>query len=73
MFLRVWIINLVVVSWNIYSIGNTWVEARHSGGWIRFVVWAGAFMTTINRTDLEFDHCRSVSRHHVRLVNTHRV
>lgn len=42
--------NLIIVSWNIYAIGNTWVEGRHSGGWMRFVVWAGAIMTAMGLT-----------------------
>lgn len=46
----IWVFNLIIVAWNIYTIGNTWVEARHASGWMRFVVWAGAFMTAMGLT-----------------------
>jgi len=45
-----WIFNLGVCIWNIYAIGNTWVEARHAGGWMNFAVWSGAIVTALGLT-----------------------
>ena len=45
-----WIFNLGICLWNIYAIGNTWVEARHAGGWMNFLVWSGAIVTALGLT-----------------------
>lgn len=40
----VWFLNVGISFWNAYAVGNAWVEAKHAGGWRRFVTWMGAIM-----------------------------
>jgi hypothetical protein len=41
----VWVLNLALSLWNAYAVGRAWVEARHAGGWPRFMAWMGAVMS----------------------------
>jgi hypothetical protein len=41
----VWVLNFAISIWNAYSVGKVWVEARHEGGWHRFMCWMGAVMS----------------------------
>jgi hypothetical protein len=41
----VWILNLGISLWNAYAVGKCWVEAKHAGGWPRFMAWMGAVMS----------------------------
>jgi hypothetical protein len=40
-----WMFILGINAWNIYAIGNSWVEARISGGWRSMAMWLGAAFT----------------------------
>ena len=46
----VWVLNLAISFWNAYAVGNAWVEAKHAGGWRRFIAWMGAVMADIGFT-----------------------
>ena len=37
-------LNVAISLWNAYATGKCWVEARHAGGWPRFMAWMGATM-----------------------------
>jgi len=41
----VWILNLAISGWNAYACGCAWAEAKHYGGWPRFMCWMGAIMS----------------------------
>lgn len=41
----VWVVNFGISIWNAYAVGKAWVETKYSGGWARFVAWAGAVMS----------------------------
>jgi hypothetical protein len=41
----VWVLNFGISIWNAYAVGKVWVEARHAGGWRRFMCWMGAVMS----------------------------
>jgi hypothetical protein len=41
----VWVVNFGISIWNAYAVGKAWVETKYSGGWPRFVAWAGAVMS----------------------------
>lgn len=41
----VWVVNFGISVWNAYAVGKAWVETKYSGGWPRFVAWAGAVMS----------------------------
>jgi hypothetical protein len=45
LFALVWIINFGISIWNAYAVGKVWVDARHEGGWHRFMCWMGAIMS----------------------------
>ena len=45
MFALVWVLNFGISIWNAYAVGKVWVEARHAGGWRRFMCWMGAVMS----------------------------
>ena len=45
LFALVWVLNFAISVWNAYSVGKVWVEARHEGGWHRFMCWMGAVMS----------------------------
>lgn len=34
----VWILNFLILLWDLYAVGTTWTEAKHAGGWMKFVV-----------------------------------
>jgi hypothetical protein len=44
----IWILNLAVNGWNIYAIGNSWIEARISGGFRRLTMWLGATLVAVS-------------------------
>jgi len=44
------VLNLGISFWNAYAVGTTWVEAKHAGGYRRFITWCGAIMTDIGFT-----------------------
>jgi hypothetical protein len=46
----VWILNFGIAAWNAYAVGKVWVEARHEGGWHRFMCWMGAVMSACGFT-----------------------
>jgi hypothetical protein len=50
LFALVWVLNFGISVWNAYAVGKVWVEARHAGGWHRFVCWAGAVMSATGFT-----------------------
>jgi hypothetical protein len=37
--------NFGISIWNAYAVGKVWVEAKHEGGWHRFMCWMGAIMS----------------------------
>jgi hypothetical protein len=41
----IWVLNFVISIWNAYACGKAWVEAKHAGGWPRFMCWMGALMS----------------------------
>jgi hypothetical protein len=45
LFALVWVLNFGISIWNAYAVGKVWVEARHAGGWHRFMCWMGAVMS----------------------------
>jgi hypothetical protein len=45
LFALVWVLNFGIAVWNAYAVGKVWVEARHEGGWHRFMCWMGAVMS----------------------------
>ena len=45
LFALVWVLNLAASVWNAYAVGKVWVDARHAGGWQRFMCWMGAVMS----------------------------
>jgi len=45
LFALVWVLNFAISVWNAYAVGKVWVEARHAGGWHRFMCWMGAIMS----------------------------
>ncbi len=45
LFALVWVLNFGISIWNAYAVGKVWVEARHEGGWHRFMCWMGAIMS----------------------------
>jgi hypothetical protein len=45
LFALVWVLNFGISVWNAYAVGKVWVEARHAGGWHRFMCWMGAVMS----------------------------
>jgi hypothetical protein len=45
LFALVWVLNFAISVWNAYAVGKVWVEARHEGGWHRFMCWMGAIMS----------------------------
>jgi hypothetical protein len=45
LFALVWVLNFGISVWNAYAVGKVWVEARHEGGWHRFMCWMGAVMS----------------------------
>ncbi len=45
LFALVWVLNFAISVWNAYAVGKVWVEARHEGGWHRFMCWMGAVMS----------------------------
>lgn len=46
----VWCLNLGISIWNVYVVGSAWVEAKHAGGWHRFMAWMGAIMADVGFT-----------------------
>jgi hypothetical protein len=49
-FALVWVLNFGIAVWNAYAVGKVWVEARHAGGWHRFMCWMGAVMSACGFT-----------------------
>lgn len=49
-FTLVWVVNFALSVWNAYAVGRVWVEAKHAGGWPRFVCWMGAVMSAAGFT-----------------------
>lgn len=45
LFALVWILNFAISVWNAYAVGKVWVDARHAGGYRRFMCWMGAVMS----------------------------
>lgn len=45
LFALVWVMNFAISIWNAYAVGKVWVDARHAGGWRRFMCWMGAIMS----------------------------
>ena len=45
LFALVWVLNFGISVWNAYAVGKVWIEARHAGGWHRFMCWMGAVMS----------------------------
>ncbi|MFA4873623.1 MAG: hypothetical protein WC659_06905 [Patescibacteria group bacterium] len=43
----IWMLNLGISIWNNWVTGQVWVEAKHAGGWYRFMAWMGYLMTSI--------------------------
>jgi hypothetical protein len=50
LFALVWVLNCGISVWNAYAVGKVWVEARHEGGWHRFMCWMGAIMSACGFT-----------------------
>src|SRR5262245_62318325 len=50
LFALVWVLNFAISVWNAYAVGKVWVEARHAGGWHRFMCWMGAVMSACGFT-----------------------
>jgi hypothetical protein len=50
LFALVWVLNFGISVWNAYAVGKVWVEARHAGGWHRFMCWMGAVMSACGFT-----------------------
>jgi hypothetical protein len=50
LFALVWVLNFGIAVWNAYAVGKVWVEARHEGGWHRFMCWMGAVMSACGFT-----------------------
>ncbi len=50
LFALVWVINFGISIWNAYAVGKVWVEAKHEGGWHRFMCWMGAIMSATGFT-----------------------
>src|ERR1700722_10237120 len=50
LFALVWVLNFAISVWNAYAVGKVWVEARHEGGWHRFMCWMGAIMSACGFT-----------------------
>lgn len=50
LFALVWFINFGISVWNAYAVGKVWVEAKHEGGWHRFMCWMGAIMSACGFT-----------------------
>jgi hypothetical protein len=50
LFALVWVLNFGISVWNAYAVGKVWVDARHAGGWRRFMCWAGAVMSATGFT-----------------------
>ncbi len=50
LFALVWVLNFGISVWNAYAVGKVWVEARHEGGWHRFMCWMGAVMSACGFT-----------------------
>ena len=38
------VLNFALSWWNAYATGKAWAEAKHAGGWPRFMTWMGAIM-----------------------------
>ncbi len=47
-FLEIWMFNLAINAWNLYAIGNSWIEAQDSGGWRSIFLWLGAVITALS-------------------------
>ena len=50
LFALVWVLNFAISVWNAYAVGKVWVEAKHEGGWHRFMCWMGAIMSACGFT-----------------------
>jgi hypothetical protein len=50
LFALVWVINFGISIWNAYAVGKVWVDAKHEGGWHRFMCWMGAIMSACGFT-----------------------
>ena len=50
LFALVWVLNFAISVWNAYAVGKVWVEAKHEGGWHRFMCWMGAVMSACGFT-----------------------
>ena len=50
LFALVWVLNFAISVWNAYAVGKVWVEARHEGGWHRFLCWMGAILSACGFT-----------------------
>ncbi|HEV3437868.1 MAG TPA: hypothetical protein VG122_10940 [Gemmata sp.] len=50
LFALVWVLNFGISVWNAYAVGKVWVEAKHEGGWHRFMCWMGAIMSACGFT-----------------------
>jgi hypothetical protein len=50
LFALVWVLNFGISVWNAYAVGKVWVEAKHEGGWHRFMCWIGAVMSACGFT-----------------------
>jgi len=50
LFALVWVLNFAISIWNAYAVGKVWVEAKHEGGWHRFMCWMGAVMSACGFT-----------------------
>ena len=42
-----WILNFGISVWNAYVTGKVWVEAKHAGGYYRFMAWMGYLMASL--------------------------
>jgi hypothetical protein len=47
MIVFIWCLSLGISIWNAYSTGKVWVEAKHAGGWARFMAWMGYIMASL--------------------------
>ena len=45
LFALIWVLNFGISIWNAYAVGKVWVDAKHEGGWHRFMCWMGAVMS----------------------------
>lgn len=47
LFVLILLLNVGIAWWNARVCGQSWVESKHLGGWIRLVVWSAAIQSVI--------------------------